>query len=122
MDFPTILNECGNEVLPSIDFDEKSIRSTIVSEASEAGYVVTRPRYTRSLKSFKVSYENVAVAVYNIIDDFFNDDAIGMAVQFNWVHPVTSTTYVVRFDQDELDRTIDKSSAICSFSFKIKEI
>lgn len=121
MDFPTILDDCGNEVTPTLVFDETSEHDTIVSETN-SGFKISKPRYSRTLKSFRVVYNYVKNSVYIEVDDFFNNSTIGKALFFNWTHPITNVVYVVRFNQDKLQRRVIKNSKLSSFEFKLLEV
>lgn len=122
MDYPIIYDKCNNEVKPSLIFSESSIKDTIKGNQSEAGYITTRPRYTRNKKSFKIYYNNVKNEVFNTLLTFFEDSAIGGAVSFNFSHPITEVVYNVRFDEDIFTREINTNKEYCSFSFKLIQV
>ncbi len=90
-DYPTLT------VYPSAPIVETKEDPAIKTE-SEAGYVHTRLRYSRSRRNFKVPYENMSNAD-KVILDAFCDTVHGSVTSFNWVHPLTGVTYVVRFDK-----------------------
>ena len=120
MNFPTLTNSRKEVVTPSIyGFEDTTITSTIESAESEAGYVITRPRYSRTKKSFMVSYINVEFSVVSAVETFFRTQALGKANIFNWVHPKSGTTYTVRFNQDTFKLPINGELDKISFQFEL---
>jgi hypothetical protein len=86
---------------PDYPLGVTSIASTIRSE-SEAGYVITRPRYTRTRKRWSLKWAMMSASDYTSLETFFNETTIGGANSFTWDHPITGTIYTVRFAEDEL--------------------
>lgn len=89
MDFPT-LNGCVRTIT------EQAIDDTI-SSSSEAGYVSTRPRFTRVRNTIPVQMmidANDKIALQEF------DATVRGSVIFNWTHPISSTVLQVRFRSD----------------------
>jgi len=122
MDYPTLTDSCGNEVKPSVALTEKSIKSTIKGQESEAGYSITRPRFTRNKRSFKIFYNNVENSIYEQLVDFYENSAVGGAYNFNFTHPLTGVVYDVRFAEDTLIRELTPDINRSSFNFVLLEV
>lgn len=75
----------------------RAVDPTLRSQ-SEAGYVQTRPRFTRVPKSFEFSYKLIPDADKNTLKTFEESVAFTSDI-FIWTHPQTSSTYNVRFDK-----------------------
>ncbi|MBU0517183.1 MAG: hypothetical protein KJ621_20705 [Proteobacteria bacterium] len=95
-DFPDL------SVPPSVPIKEVSTRDTIRAK-SEAGYVLTRPRWTTARKRFEVRYQYLTPADFTSLDNFFQNVAQGGAVAFSWNHPQTGSVHTVRFATDDLE-------------------
>lgn len=121
MDFPSLYTSLGKAVVPSVRFAQKSIKSSIVSEESEAGYAISRPRYTRNKKAFSVTYNAIEYSVYETLNTFFEDSALGRSNFFNWTHPKTAVVYNVRFDNDELNIDTESADKV-TVSFNLLEV
>ena len=91
MDYPTLTKN------PSPPIKE-STEDPVIKSDFEAGYVHTRLRYTRQRHQFDIIYENISNADKVTLDTFC-DTVHGSVTSFNWVHPITNVTYVVRFDK-----------------------
>jgi hypothetical protein len=123
MDYPVLKNDLGEVIKPSVlDFSGRAITNTIISGESEAGYQITRPRYTRNKSAFSVNYESVDMIVYTTLLTFFRSSAIGKANFFNWTHPATSTVYVMRFNNDDLTYRQAGNPNKVSFQFELLEV
>jgi hypothetical protein len=70
--------------------------NTLVSE-SEAGYIRTRQINSRLPFSRAVQYNRMSQTDYTTLQTFFTDTVKGSSGEFNWIEPVTTTSYVVRF-------------------------
>ncbi len=88
-DFPTLSRN------PSYPFNEEYEDNTIRSPF-EAGYEQTRPRYTRMRKTFTLKYEFLMNSDKTTLENFYYQMK-GGAGSFNWTHPITNDTYIVRF-------------------------
>jgi len=64
-----------------------------------AGYVLSRPKWTRSRKTFELSWPTMIDADKQTLQTFFNDN---LGDTFTWTHPLTAAVYTVRFGDDEL--------------------
>ena len=86
---------------PNLPLEEISTTSTIRSPY-EAGYVNTRPRWTRARKVFVLRWNALSSSDFTTLRTFFEDTVNGGGDSFTWTQPVTSTSYTVRFAQDNL--------------------
>jgi len=80
---------------PIYPLDETCPDNLITSDA-EAGYVQTRPRHTRSRRSFKLQYKGLTDADKAALDTFFYTDTSHGSVAFTWTNPQNSSSYTVR--------------------------
>ena len=87
--FPTL------SVNPDYPIKERREDSTLRSDF-EGGYEHTRPRYTRTRKSFTLRYKALPTTDKDTLDNFL-DTVKGGADSFIWTHPVYNTQHEVRF-------------------------
>jgi hypothetical protein len=88
MAFPTL------SVNPNYPIEE-SIESSSIKSKFEAGYVLTRARFTRQRNIFKLSYSLLSNAD-KILLKAHMDTVLDIST-FDWTHPVSSVTYSVRY-------------------------
>lgn len=90
-DFPTL------SVYPSIHgwAEEVAVDPTIRNDY-EAGYVITRARFTRIPKKWHVVYNAMPQSDKEILQAFENDVKVGSCA-FNWTNPLDNIQYTVRF-------------------------
>lgn len=86
-DFPTL------SAVPRACPDEP-VDDTL-STKSEGGYVQTRPRNTRQLRTFGPIKYMLEAADWAALKTF--DEQVGGWSIFNWTHPVSDVVYQVRF-------------------------
>lgn len=92
--FPTLT------VQPSGDFSEKPSEaedSADIRTKSDAGYVITRRRFTRVPNVFTFSYWPLAFEDAGLLRTFI--EKVGVSVSFDWIHPVNKTIHHVRFSK-----------------------
>ena len=77
---------------------ERTKKAQIKSDMA-AGYVQSRAKWTRTRKVFELSWNAMSDADKNILEDFFTEN---IGDTFEWTHPLTNTTYTVRFGDGEL--------------------
>jgi len=88
MAFPTL------SVNPNYPIEE-GIESSSIKSAFEAGYVLTRARFTRQRNTFKISYSLLSNADKELLKEHM-DEVLDIST-FTWTHPVTSVSYTVRY-------------------------
>lgn len=114
MDFPSLSRK------PSLRVEEHVQYKTLRSP-SEAGYVVTRPLWTRSKRTFHVEYGLLSQSDYDTLKDFFESSTRGGSISFNWTNPIDGNVYVVRFVSDTLSSTM-VSIGKWQVSFELEEV
>jgi len=87
--FPSI------SVVPEEPYSETQAEYSDLKSPVEAGYKVTRQRFTRTPKTYKVLYKNMTDADYTLLVAFIT--AQGTTGNWNWTHPTTAATHDVRF-------------------------
>ena len=86
--------------IPAADFGtEEEVYKPQVRSEFEGGYVQSRPRTSREIRRFPLSWETMSSADYATLETFFKTY---QGNSFNWTHPVTSVVYVCRFSTDSL--------------------
>jgi len=88
MDFPAI------EPLSMEGFSERWDDTGDISSSTDAGYEITRRRYTRRRKVFVIPYLGLSAGDKMTLDSFIADR--GTSGQFYWIHPQTLATHEVR--------------------------
>lgn len=91
-DFPTLV------VKPSGDFVVKpseAAKGSDIRTETEAGYVVTRNRYSRIPDVLSCDYSQMLNPDYQLFKAFVA--LVGTSANFNWINPVTAETHDVRF-------------------------
>ena len=92
MAFPTISKK---PIMP-LDFTRED---SVLRSETDGGYVMTRPRFTRSRAIITVGYESLPDAEAYAIDDFYVIDCANGSAIFQWTHPTRNTVYNVRFKE-----------------------
>ena len=89
--FPTLSRDVEWGIVE--EFEDSTIESPF-----EAGYVHTRPRFTRDRKKWSnVICTHLTSSDRTLLANFVNEVRV-RAVSFNWVNPDDGVTYVVRFE------------------------
>lgn len=95
MAFPTL------SVNPNFPIKEGKMPSSIKSK-TEGGYVLARSRFERERHFFVIAYSLLSNADKVLLKAHI--DSVKDITPFDWTHPVTSTTYTVRYQNvPELD-------------------
>lgn len=89
---------------PSYALEERHQDHTIKGQTDNVT-ILTRPRFTKMLKTFVVSWRALPVADMNKLRVFFETKTYGGAVEFIWTYPNDGGTYAnkrfkVRFEED----------------------
>ena len=90
---------------PAFPLDEELSKPQVRSQF-EAGYVHSRPRFSKSRSIWNLRWKSITEADYQIIRTFFLDN---VGLLFDWVNPADGVTYKVRFSEDSLksSRTVN---------------
>ena len=93
LNFPSLSRSVSLENFTEGLASDPSIRSE-----SEAGYVISRARYTRMPKMFGFTYRYLTAADKAALEEFQNTVKVG-ADAFNWSHPKESIVFTVRLKE-----------------------
>ncbi len=89
MAFPTL------SLQPAFPVQEEA-ENNVISSRMEAGYVLTRPRFTRSRTKFTLHYPLLPLADVTLLKA--HEASVGYSTIFTWTHPAdNATTYNVRY-------------------------
>lgn len=70
--------------------------------------ILTRPRFTKMPRAFKLTWSKLPTADYNLLRSFY-DSMHGGSLAFQWAYPndpgndYSGKTFTVRFDNESLD-------------------
>jgi len=84
---------------PSFPITEEFNKPQIRSEFG-AGYVHSRPKFSKSRSIWKLVWRSLPEVDYQIIRAFFEAN---VGLLFDWVNPLDTVTYSVRFANDSLN-------------------
>lgn len=103
-------------ISPALPIQRKRRDNTIKSE-SEAGYIQSRPRFTRKTSEFgPLDYQPLLPAEKDLIKALH--DQVGCSTLFTWTMPVEGTTHNVRFKDEPTYKLIGPDLWSCSFSLE----
>lgn len=68
----------------------------VIRSSSEAGYKMTRPRFTRTIRKIEYKYENATETDKSTVDTFYSVNINNGSSIFIWVHPQTSVSINMR--------------------------
>jgi hypothetical protein len=77
-----------------------------IRQEFEANYVQSRPRSTRALMRFQMTWENMTEADWQTLSAFFRTTQGNF---FTWVHPVSGVSYTCRFTSDTLESDLKEN-------------
>ena len=80
---------------PNFPLDE-NLQDPGIRSPMENGSVVSRARYTRIRRIFNLRWSSLPNADKETLFNFYENDIRGSSLTFNWTHPETLKTYVVR--------------------------
>ena len=80
---------------PTIRTPPVPVNPAIITDF-EAGYVQSRPRFTRSIRRWEVTYDAMTGTDYALLETFYRETVLGSSERFDWTdtHSVVQT---VRF-------------------------
>lgn len=92
-DFPTL----SSYAIPEVNaWQESKAFDPTIRSPQEAGYILTKARFTRIPKKWHISYETLQNDDKISLENFETARKVG-AESFNWTNPKNSIVYVVRF-------------------------
>lgn len=83
---------------PSYDLSEKP-EDAVIRTQFEAGYEITRPRFTRNRATFGLSWNSMRAADKATLATFYTTTTVNGSLSFTWTHPDDGTTHTVRFTE-----------------------
>lgn len=101
-DFPTL----ANAVISKVGYSEKYLNPGDIVSEMDAGYKLSRKKFTRKPLKFTVPYIGIDSSDKATLEAFIEDN--GTTGNFYWVQPLTSTIFDVRlsaipaFDRDDM--------------------
>jgi hypothetical protein len=101
---------------------ESVIDDTIKTD-TEAGYVQTRPRFTKIRRTFGPIQYLLNRADRDLL--VAHDESVKGSTIFTWTHPITGTSYNVRYKSDGRVKTeplLDSSPRLFSAEFSLEEV
>lgn len=101
----------------SKDSSGETIKEAIRTE-SEAGYTMSRPRYTRTKESFNLVYQSILISDYLILKNFFKNN---QGKSFLYENPIDGIEYEVIFNMDKLPYNLIGAGR-CSTSVSLLEV
>ena len=89
---------------PDVGFREEVFKPQIKNEF-ESGHVQSRGKSTVAKRRWTLPFSRLEIAEYNAIETHFlaNQGSV-----FTWDHPISGTTYNVRYSGDGLTSTVEK--------------
>lgn len=103
---------------PVYPISESREDSTIKSD-QEAGYQITRQRYSRVRKKWNLTYQYLVDADYTALTTFIDVTVKGGADMFTWTHPITSVSYNVRFENPPVIKAVSRFNGTTIYSADI---
>ncbi len=77
-------------------FEQTAALDPVIRSESEAGYVQTRPRFTRVPKKWHIGYSGLSLADKTALESHEVSVNCGSAM-FSWTNPVDGIAYNVRY-------------------------
>lgn len=90
MSYPS-LGKLPDTIDPDGELEDNTIRSNV-----DGGYELTRQRSTRRRRRWGLKYLLLNSTDSNLLRT--HEGTVGCADLFNWTHPLTGTTYTVRYE------------------------
>lgn len=78
----------------------------VLRSSAEDGSVQTRPKFTRIRFTFEVTWNHMPEEMKQILEDFYRNTTKNGALSFNWTHPTSNKSYIVRFTKPPTFRAI----------------
>lgn len=88
---------------------------------SEAGYELTRAKFTRPRRKWGVNYDLLNDTDMGLLRAFEVEVQVG-ALSFTWTHPVSSTVYTVRFGGPITGPDVSKGGINLKISFDLVQV
>lgn len=84
---------------PSPQFFSQTVQKAQLQSPFEAGSVQSRPKHTKHRMRFTTGWEALTSTE---LSDLYTHFYTYVGTTFSWTHPTTSTSYTVRYTEDQL--------------------
>ena len=101
-------------------YEESAAQDPVIRSPKEAGYVQTRPRFTRVPKKWHLSYAGMSSSDRTSIKSWESTSVYG-ANSDTWTNPADSTQYTVRL-AGPIRYKFSVSDSYWSFEFDLEEV
>lgn len=102
---------------PAVGSSRSIINPTFRSK-SEAGYTMSRRKYTRAKREYSLSYPLLTMEQLAILESFFNEN---QGEKFKFTHPLESIERICIFAMDKFPIS-DNFSNHCSVTIDLAEV
>lgn len=99
---------------------EESHEDSVIRSAMDAGYEVTRARFTRSRRTWSLRYRLTPTSDATTLRNFFQNTVKNGSESFTWVHPVFDTSHTVTFKEPIHFEYV--AYGLWNFEFTLQEI
>lgn len=89
-----------------------------IRSQTEAGYTFSRKKFTSSKAMYDLKYDNISLAEYQVLEDFF---IANQGTVFQFTHPREAVVKNVIFNQDDIIAT-DTNINRCSTQIQLLEV
>lgn len=101
-------------------FNEAAALDPVIRSPKEAGYVQTRPRFTRVPKKFHVTYASMTDSDKSALESW--EATVGYGANSDtWMHPKTSVSYTVRLT-GPIKYALGETDSLWTFDFDLEEV
>lgn len=111
-------------VFPTLSIDPSKVEETFedatIRTKFEAGFELTRNKFTRDRSMFSVEYDNLSRTDKDILVAFIKE--VRGAVIFDWVNPDNNISYQVRFSKYPTIPAVAGRYGLYSISFEVREV
>uniref|UniRef100_A0A6M3K7C8 Uncharacterized protein n=1 Tax=viral metagenome TaxID=1070528 RepID=A0A6M3K7C8_9ZZZZ len=83
----------------------------------EAGYVQTRPQFTRMRRQFSLGWSALPNSDWLAVIEHFDDNA---GAAFNWLHPITATSYSTLYSEGKLPKAIPSGFLNGTYCYRVE--
>ena len=92
----------------------------ILRSTTDAGYQITRQRYTRARKTYELTWKTMRQDDRDTLIDFFERRTANGSLPFYWINPIDDTRHQVRFTEPITESLT--SFQLYSIAIKIMEV
>lgn len=85
-------------IAPSYPLKE-TFEDNLIKSSMENGVVKTRPRFTKTRRSFELDWQALDNENKEVLEKFFMSKTKCGSLSFKWLHPQSEKSYHVRFSE-----------------------